>query len=161
MADHAIRPGNVYEPCDPSDDIRIRIVAYTPGSANADVVDHDSGKRPRWVLVSSLHAGATTRDGGPCRTGYRLVKKAGDDDVHIRPRQVWADEKKRYEGRTLRVERIYGGIALCEILTNTDLTQGWLDKENPHVHDQRGKTISIALDRFRTDFRLVEDANES
>jgi hypothetical protein len=159
MADHTIRPGDVYEPCDPLDDTRIRVVAYTPGATSADIVDAESGKRRRWVLVSSLYAAETTEDGHPRRSGYHLVNRSGDSEApDVRPGQVWADDDKRHAGRTLRVERINSGLALCQILTNTDETQGWLDRKNPHVHDRRGKTIPIALDRFSTDFRLVQDS---
>ncbi|MGW2371742.1 hypothetical protein [Kitasatospora sp. NPDC001683] len=76
MTDHAIRPGQVYTDCDPRGGATIRITDYTPGSNRADVVDATTGKRPRQILVRSLHDSATTRDGKPRRTGYRLVRDA-------------------------------------------------------------------------------------
>lgn len=67
-----IQPGQIYRHCDPRESIRIRITAYTPGSNRAEVVDAVTGKRPRSILASSLHASPTTRDGRPRRTGYAL-----------------------------------------------------------------------------------------
>ena len=73
--DTTIKPGQVYESCDPRGGFAIRIVAYTPGSNRADVIDHMTGKYPRSILVTSLHATATTRHGHKRRTGYRLVQE--------------------------------------------------------------------------------------
>lgn len=69
---HTVKVGQVYEACRYSK--RIRITAYTPGSNRADVVDAKTGKRPRSILVSELHASGLTGEGLPRRTGYRLVK---------------------------------------------------------------------------------------
>lgn len=67
----AITPGQVYVACHPLDERRrIRITAYTPGVGRATVVDADTGLRPRGILVTSLHASATTRNGTPRQTGY-------------------------------------------------------------------------------------------
>ncbi len=71
-----ITPGQVYESCDPRGGFAIRIVTYTPGANRADVVDHQTGKYPRSILVTSLHVDATTHYGTPRRTGYRLVQDA-------------------------------------------------------------------------------------
>lgn len=65
-----IQPGQVFRACDPRDSIRIRIVRYEPGWNRADVVDAVTGKRPRSIVATALHASATTRDGKPRRTGY-------------------------------------------------------------------------------------------
>ncbi|WP_405699091.1 hypothetical protein OG209_05220 [Streptomyces sp. NBC_01383] len=69
-----IQPEQTYRSADPRDTHRepIRITAYTPGHARAHIVDARSGKKFRQILVSSLHATATTRDGKPRRTGYVL-----------------------------------------------------------------------------------------
>lgn len=67
-----IAPGQVYRSCDPHGGPRIRVTAYTPGDARAHVVDADTGKRPRQMLVTQLHESALTRAGRPRRTGYVL-----------------------------------------------------------------------------------------
>lgn len=69
---HTVKAGQVYEACRYAK--RIRIVDYTPGSNRADVVDATTGKRPRSILVSELHASGLTGGGLPRRTGYRLVQ---------------------------------------------------------------------------------------
>lgn len=74
--DTTIKPGQIYESCDPRGGFAIRIVGYTPGSNRADVVDHMTGKYPRSILVASLHATGTTKTGAARRTGYRLVQEA-------------------------------------------------------------------------------------
>ncbi|MEU8623304.1 hypothetical protein [Streptomyces sp. NPDC048669] len=68
-----IQPGQTYRSANPRDTHRepIRITAYD-GSNRADIVDANSGKKPRSILVNSLHATPTTRDGKPRRTGYVL-----------------------------------------------------------------------------------------
>ena len=43
-------------------------------------------------------------------------------DTTVKPGQVWADNDKRAAGRTVRVERIEDGSAVCTILTNRDAT---------------------------------------
>ena len=67
-----IKPGQIYRSCDPRGGPRIRVVRYQPGWARADVVDAYDGKRPRRVLVTTIHDSPTTRDGKPRRTGYAL-----------------------------------------------------------------------------------------
>ncbi|MFJ4808528.1 hypothetical protein [Streptomyces longwoodensis] len=67
-----IQPGQIYRHCDPRESIRIRIVSYRHGDARAHVVDAVTGKRYRQILVTYLHASATTRDGRPRRSGYAL-----------------------------------------------------------------------------------------
>lgn len=83
----------------------------------------------------------------------------------VRPGQVWADNDKRVEGRTLRVDSIEGGKAVCTILTNADYVQRDLDaNRGAWVVDKRGKTTRITLSRFRptnTGYRLVKDAAET
>ncbi|WP_181811064.1 hypothetical protein [Streptomyces ipomoeae] len=72
MADQ-IQSGQVYVACDPREEgRRIRITAYTPGHTHADIVDADSGRRPRPIQVRSLHQSATVRGGASRRTGYVL-----------------------------------------------------------------------------------------
>lgn len=68
-----IRPGQIYEPCDPRERSRLRVQQYIPGAERAYVTDVN-GKRPRLILVKSLHVDATTRTGKPRRTGYRLIQ---------------------------------------------------------------------------------------
>jgi hypothetical protein len=74
MTDHHTRAGQTYRSCDPRESIRIRILieAYRPGDARAHIVDAVTGKRPRQILVSSLHTSPTTATGAPRRTGYAL-----------------------------------------------------------------------------------------
>ncbi|GAA1887795.1 hypothetical protein GCM10009837_06980 [Streptomyces durmitorensis] len=67
-----IQPGQIYRSCDPRGGPRIRISSYIPGHARAHVVDAHAGKRFRQILVTALHADATTRDGRSRRTGYVL-----------------------------------------------------------------------------------------
>ncbi|NEA21581.1 hypothetical protein [Actinomadura bangladeshensis] len=75
---HPVEIGQVYASCDPRGGFPIRVAAYTPGSNRADVVDAQTGKRPRSILTSALHATGTTAAGRERRTGYRLV----DGDGH-------------------------------------------------------------------------------
>ncbi|MGW1840802.1 hypothetical protein [Streptomyces sp. NPDC002067] len=72
MADHWIQPGQIYLSCDPRDSVRIRITSYQPGDARARIVDAVTGKRPRQIRVSSLHASPIAESGRPRRTGYAL-----------------------------------------------------------------------------------------
>ncbi|MFE3123701.1 hypothetical protein ACFXHD_09800 [Streptomyces hydrogenans] len=67
-----IRPGQTYRSADPRELIRIRIKTYAPGENRALVVDAVTGKRPRPILITALHATATTKTGQPRRTGYVL-----------------------------------------------------------------------------------------
>jgi ABC-type phosphate transport system auxiliary subunit len=81
-------------------------------------------------------------------------------DTTVKPGQIWADNDKRAEGRTVRVERIEDGKAVCTILTNRDATQRDLDRGSAWVNDMRGRTTRIALSRFKptnTGYRLVQD----
>ncbi len=73
-----IAKGQIYASCDPREDrpIRIRIESYQPGDVRAHVVDADTGKRSRRLLVDRLHETATTKAGQPRRTGY--VREAPD-----------------------------------------------------------------------------------
>jgi hypothetical protein len=76
----------------------------------------------------------------------------------VKPGQIWADNDPRSAGRTLRVERIENGKAVCTVLTNItpskeDLRRGVL------VSDRRGETTRISLARFKptsSGYRLVE-----
>lgn len=70
-----IEAGQIYESCDPRDSIRILIESYYPGHARAYVVDAYTGKRPRRILVSSLHASPFTEKGTLRRTGYARVQE--------------------------------------------------------------------------------------
>lgn len=67
-----IEPDQIYRSADPRGGPRIRITAYTPGTARAHVVDAVTGRRFRQILVSGLHASPTTKTGLPRRTGYVL-----------------------------------------------------------------------------------------
>lgn len=88
----------------------------------------------------------------------------------VRPKQIWADNDPRSAGRTLRVERIEDGKAVCTVLTNADEAQERLDEAVARGagwwadrKDMRGKTTRISLSRFRptsTGYRLVEEAGQ-
>jgi hypothetical protein len=85
--------------------------------------------------------------------------------VEVTVGQVWADNDERAAGRTVRVDRIDGGYAICMVLTNTNYAQRFLDEpsQNPWLRstDRRGATTRIALKRFRpatNGYRLVTDA---
>lgn len=67
-----IQPGQTYRSCDPRGGPRIRIASYRHGDARCCVVDADTSKRYRHLLVSQLHATDTTKTGAPRRTGYAL-----------------------------------------------------------------------------------------
>lgn len=67
-----IQPGQVYCSCDPRGGPRIRVVEYALGWVGAVVVDADTGKRRRRVLVTALHTSSTTKTGQRRRTGYAL-----------------------------------------------------------------------------------------
>lgn len=69
-----IKPGLVYRSCDPRDNlpIRIRVCPDYLGENRVAVVDAATGKRPRSILASSLHASPFTAAGQPRRTGYAL-----------------------------------------------------------------------------------------
>lgn len=85
----------------------------------------------------------------------------------VRPGQIWADNDKRNEGRTLRVETITHvdgkpHTVRCTILTNTNEVQASLDAVGQRIYsDARGKQTHIRLDRMRptsTGYRLIQDA---
>jgi len=93
--------------------------------------------------------------------GLRRAREAARatraDAPDVRPGQVWADNDLRAVGRTLRVERVEDGKAICVILTNRDAT----DPDSPWQQDARGRTTRISLSRFRptsTGYRLVRDS---
>ncbi|MFI5800951.1 hypothetical protein [Streptomyces sp. NPDC051677] len=65
-----IRPGRIFVACDPRDSIRIRIEQYKPGDMRALVADAATGRRRRLMLISALHASASTNAGVPRRSGY-------------------------------------------------------------------------------------------
>jgi hypothetical protein len=67
-----IQPGQTYRSLDPRGGPRIRVASYRHGEARACVVDADTNKRYRHILVSALHDSPLTRDGKPRRTGYVL-----------------------------------------------------------------------------------------
>jgi hypothetical protein len=67
-----IAPGQTYRTADPRGGPRIRVEHYTPGAIRAWVIDADTHKRGRWVLVSSLHQTPVARTGRARRTGYVL-----------------------------------------------------------------------------------------
>jgi hypothetical protein len=81
----------------------------------------------------------------------------------VKPGQIWADNDKRCAGRTLRVDAIEGGKAVCLILTNSDETQEIVDARSAAGYpttDRRGKITQISLSRFKptnTGYRLVKD----
>lgn len=82
------------------------------------------------------------------------------NDHKVEPGQVWADNDKRSEGRTVRVERIENGKAVCTILTNRAAAQRDLDRGSVWVNDMRGRTTRISLSRFKptnTGYRLVQE----
>lgn len=65
--------GQVYRSCDPRGGPTVRIIQIHPNSAT--VVDAVTGKRPRDILLDTLHGSATTRTGQPRRTGYALEQQ--------------------------------------------------------------------------------------
>lgn len=69
-----IQPGQTYQRYDRTErtTTRIRVEQFTPGHNHAWVVDADTGKRARWVLIRNLHATAFTKTGARRRTGYVL-----------------------------------------------------------------------------------------
>lgn len=77
----------------------------------------------------------------------------------VEPGQVWADNDPRSDGRTVRVDRIDDGKAVCTVLTNRTHAQRELDRGTGWSTDSRGRTTRIALSRFRptsTGYRLVQ-----
>ncbi|GGP55717.1 hypothetical protein [Streptomyces abikoensis] len=74
MTDITLRADQIYVACNPRDEgRRIRIKSYTLGHSHAHVVDANTGKRPRWIAATQLHASSTALNGRPRRSGYALV----------------------------------------------------------------------------------------
>lgn len=67
-----ITAGQIYRSCDESGRHPIRVVRYRLGEARAQIVNAQTGKRFRSILVTYLHASPTTRAGEPRRSGYVL-----------------------------------------------------------------------------------------
>ncbi|WP_147409098.1 hypothetical protein [Kitasatospora xanthocidica] len=64
----------VYEACHPLDEQRrIRILAVTGNRAEVETLGPGPARK-RDILLNSLHPTATTANGQPRRTGYRLVE---------------------------------------------------------------------------------------
>ena len=81
MANHSVLPGQVYVSCDPRDYGNVKVRVTEVGGQRAQVVDAETGKRPRSILLASFHAEATNpRTGRARKTGYRLVKNGGQAD---------------------------------------------------------------------------------
>ena len=75
------------------------------------------------------------------------------NSTEVRTGQVWADNDPRSAGRTLRVDNIENGKAVCTVLTNIEDTA-------LRLRDMRGRTTRISLSRFRptaTGYRLILD----
>jgi hypothetical protein len=82
--------------------------------------------------------------------------------THPQPGQIWADNDPRATGRTIRIDHIANGKAICTVLTNRTAAQDELDRGSTWLNDTRGKTVGIRLDRFRptsTGYRLVQHAD--
>jgi hypothetical protein len=89
----------------------------------------------------------------------------------VKPGQIWADNDLRSAGRTLRVDVIEDGKAVCTVLTNDNETQAALQHAygsygegdvpvGEFSEDRRGKTTRISAARFkptRTGYRLIQD----
>lgn len=83
----------------------------------------------------------------------------------VRPGQVWADRDWRYEGRTIRVERVDDAYAYCTVLTNSNDTQERLDTGHKTPWgsmetDKRGSETRLMLRRMcksSTGWDLVQD----
>ena len=91
-----------------------------------------------------------------------------DGEVVVRPGQVWADNDVRSKGRTVRVVEVGSLTAICEILTNSDAHQEYVDGVRSMAGyrpvDMRGRRTQIALRRFKptsTGFRLLEEASDA
>lgn len=85
------------------------------------------------------------------------------ETTEVRVGQVWEDNDHRCKGRTMRVDKIWFGIAVCTILTNSDEVQRLLDEGHDWYRgqDSRGRRTEIAVRRMRptsTGYRLVADA---
>lgn len=88
-----IKPGQIYRHCDPRESIRIRITAYRPGDARAQVVDAVTGKRFRQILVKDLHESPVTATGRRRRSGYVL-----DRDTAETPQEATEGPQEHPEG---------------------------------------------------------------
>lgn len=85
----------------------------------------------------------------------------------VRPGQVWMDCDPRVAGRTLRVDAVEDGKAVCTVLTNSDETQRYVDDPGSlpaymggAYNDRRGKQTRISLARFvptSTGYRLISE----
>lgn len=91
-ADTAVRPGQIYESCQPTFVVdgeethtRLRVVGepistgglYRYGKVQVATLTPEGREiRQRAIEVSQLHASGTTKTGAPRRTGYRLVQDA-------------------------------------------------------------------------------------
>jgi hypothetical protein len=79
----------------------------------------------------------------------------------VRPRQIWADNDKRLDGRRIRVDSIDGDHANCTITadaTPNEKTAGHILR--PPGWTNVGRTTRIALHRFRptsTGYRLISE----
>lgn len=93
------------------------------------------------------------------------------ETTELQPGQVWADNDPRSEGRTLRVDRIESGKAVCTVLTMSDeatenlraqqrlIESGQGTRGYPLLRSTVGKTVRISQTRFKptsTGYRLVE-----
>ncbi|GIG57099.1 hypothetical protein Lfu02_14710 [Longispora fulva] len=67
------------------------------------------------------------------------------ETIEVRVGQVWADNDPRSAGRTVRVDHLMHGMAICTVLTNA--TNPQFDGEGRR--DSRGRRTRIALERFR------------
>ena len=91
-----------------------------------------------------------------------------DGEFVVRPGQVWADNDVRCKGRTVRVAEVGPLTAICEILTNSDAHQEYVDGVRSvagyRPDDMRGMRTEIKLRRFRptsTGYRLLEDVTDA
>lgn len=78
---------------------------------------------------------------------------------YIRPGQVWADNDRRCEGRTVRVDVVDGTYAYCTVLTNIAWVQQRIEA-GKEQSDQRGTKTRLMLRRMRptsTGWRLAQD----
>lgn len=80
-----IRPGQVYETCQPvyghadgDEYVRIKVMQAPVGLKVTVATLTTEGRLIRWrsINTSQLHESGTTKAGAPRRTGYRLVQDA-------------------------------------------------------------------------------------
>jgi hypothetical protein len=130
--------------------------------------DVETADRTGWVLCGRPGK-ALTANGPVCGVHARSARGAGLEVTplpcpDVRPGQVWADNDPRSAGRTLRVESITVGRAVCTVLTNSDSVQALLDSAAGYRgRDVRGNTVEIEVSRFRptsTGYRLTIDATK-